>query len=218
MPGPGEGTAPADREAAQEKSCVSRSRSISNSGPECYNQHRSQPFQEGEKKLKNITVPRLLTRRRRSAPRAAGLFLLLLFLAPAALAEAANAARTVVVLRPPGNRTVARFSVEIADRPALWVRGLMDRKHLPPDAGMFFIFQHSKVQSFWMMNTLLPLDMIFADSRGRINTIWENVPPCLPPHRCPTYESTAPSLYVLEVNGGTARKKGIRIGDRLQLR
>lgn len=157
---------------------------------------------------------------RRVLRRAAALLFLFPFLAavPAAAAEAGTAGKTVVVFRPPDNRVIARFVVEIADRPELWSRGLMFRRRLAPDAGMFFIFFRSDVQTFWMKNTLLPLDMIFAGSRGRINTIWENVPPCLPPHRCPTYESSSPSLYVLEVNGGTARKKGIRIGDLLDLR
>lgn len=83
---------------------------------------------------------------------------------------------------------------------------------------MLFIFLESEVQEFWMKDTLLPLDMIFADAQGKIITIQENAPPCLPPRTCPTYRSTAPALYVLEINGGMARKKGIRLGDFLQLR
>ncbi len=67
-----------------------------------------------------------------------------------------------------------------------------------------------------MFNTLIPLDIIFADERRRIVTIHASVPPCLPPQRCPTYPSQGPAQFVLEVNGGVAVKAGIAIGDELR--
>jgi len=153
-------------------------------------------------------------------PPAAILFLALILLAfCTGLWEARGAdPRSVVILRPPQQKVVARFAVEIADEPGKWSQGLMNRRSLAAGSGMLFIFPESAVQDFWRKDTLLPLDMIFADARGKIITIQENAPPCLPPRTCPTYRSTAPALYVLEINGGMARRKGIRLGDFLQLR
>src|SRR3989304_2748950 len=126
--------------------------------------------------------------------------------------------KTVIVLRPPQETMIARFTVEIADEPRKWAQGLMNRRSLAAGSGMIFIFPESEVQEFWMKDTLLPLDMLFADGEGKSITIHENAPACLPPRTCPTYQSTAPVLYVLEINGGMSHKKGIRLGDFLQLR
>jgi uncharacterized membrane protein (UPF0127 family) len=67
-----------------------------------------------------------------------------------------------------------------------------------------------------MMNTLIPLDMLFIDADRRIINIQDNAPPCTPPQRCPTYHSTAPAKYVLEIPGGRARTLGIQAGDQVQ--
>jgi uncharacterized membrane protein (UPF0127 family) len=67
-----------------------------------------------------------------------------------------------------------------------------------------------------MMNTMIHLDIIFADSDGRILNIAVNAPPCAAPRRCPTYRSIAPARYVLEIPGGRARALGVQPGDYLR--
>jgi hypothetical protein len=91
-------------------------------------------------------------------------------------------------------------------------QGLMNRASLPEDAGMLFIFDDASVQSFWMKNTLIPLDMLFIDDDGRIVGIVERAEP-----RTLTERTVGkPSRYVLEVNGGWCRAHGVRAGDRVR--
>jgi uncharacterized protein len=87
---------------------------------------------------------------------------------------------------------------------------------LPADQGMLFLFEVTQPLSFWMFNTLIPLDIIFADAERRITSIYVSVPPCRPPLRCPTYSSHGLARFVLEVNAGTVAKAGIGIGDELR--
>jgi uncharacterized membrane protein (UPF0127 family) len=104
------------------------------------------------------------------------------------------------------------FSVEVAATPAEQEHGLMDRTSMPADHGMLFVFADAQPLSFWMKDTLIPLDMLFFDDSHRLVTIHANVPPCKA-DPCPTYDSTAPARYVLELNAGTAAKLGVRKGD-----
>lgn len=110
---------------------------------------------------------------------------------------------------------IATFAVEIADEPGEWQRGLMERPALAPNGGMLFIFPAQAPRVFWMMNTLIHLDIIFADADGRILNIAADVPPCVAPRRCPTYRSIAPARYVLEIPGGRAKALGVRAGGYL---
>src|ERR687896_827659 len=110
---------------------------------------------------------------------------------------------------------IARVFVEVPDELEEFARGLMFRNHLPWNAGMLFAFNEEEPQRFTMKNTLIPLDMIFADSSSKIIDIKENVPPCKQ-EECPTYPSREPAQYVLEVNAGFVQEKGIRIGDELE--
>jgi hypothetical protein len=88
----------------------------------------------------------------------------------------------------------------------------MRRKHLAPDAGMLFVFDETSDHAFWMLETLIPLDMIFIGEDGRIVGIVERAEP-----RTTVQRSVgAPSRYVLEVNGGWARANGVRSGDRVR--
>jgi uncharacterized membrane protein (UPF0127 family) len=104
-----------------------------------------------------------------------------------------------------------KFTVEIATTPAQEEQGLMFRRSLAPDAGMIFEFAAPQVASFWMKNTLIPLDMLFVDASGHIVSIRERaVPGSLEP-----IESAAPVRAVVEVNGGTAARLDIRPGDRV---
>ena len=102
--------------------------------------------------------------------------------------------------------------VEIADESHERNQGLMLRENLEFDSGMFFVFEEEKPLSFWMKNTLIPLDMLFIDADFRIIDIKENVPPCKE-DPCPSYSSKKPAKYVLEVNSGFTLKNNIQIED-----
>lgn len=121
----------------------------------------------------------------------------------------------VRITAEPSSKDIATFAVEIADEPEEWRRGLMERSSLPRNGGMLFIFSDQAPRVFWMMNTLIHLDIIFADANGRILNIAADVPPCIAPRRCPTYRSISPARYVLEIPGGGAKALGIRAGGYL---
>jgi len=114
----------------------------------------------------------------------------------------------VEVLTAAGAHT---FTVEIADEPAEQARGLMFRPSLPAEAGMLFLFDPPKRANFWMENTMIPLDMLFIDDTGRVESIAE---------RKDTYSRRVSSSEgvvraVLEINGGLAQEYGIVPGTRV---
>ncbi len=111
----------------------------------------------------------------------------------------------------PDGQLRARVAVEVANTPAERETGLMYRNHLDEAAGMLFVFRTPDVQSFWMKNTEIPLDMIFADADRRV--VWI-VAKAQPYSTYPVGPATA-SQYVLEVNGGFAEDHGIEVGDHL---
>ena len=106
-----------------------------------------------------------------------------------------------------------RLTVEIADTGALRTRGLMWRTELPEGTGMLFIFPSEVVQSFWMRNTLIPLDMLFIDKQGRVVGVvqWAE------PRTLASRTVGKPSLYVLEVPGGWASRNAVRAGSVVEL-
>ena len=77
---------------------------------------------------------------------------------------------------------------------------------------MIFVFDGEEERSFWMKNTLIPLDMIFIDGLGRVVGLVERAEPLTE-----TPRRGAPSTYVLEVAGGWAGEHGVRVGDRVAL-
>ena len=87
----------------------------------------------------------------------------------------------------------------------------MYRARLAPDAGMLFLFENSFVQTFWMKNTLIPLDMIFIAADHSIVGIVANAQPLTLTAR----SVGEPSQYVLEIGGGLAARLGIRAGARV---
>lgn len=98
--------------------------------------------------------------------------------------------------------------VEVAATPESRERGLMWRRSMADGKGMIFIFTHDQVQSFWMKNTLIYLDLIYIDARGRILGIVENAEPKnLEPRGV-----GQPGRYVLEVPGGWTGRAGVRPG------
>jgi uncharacterized membrane protein (UPF0127 family) len=77
--------------------------------------------------------------------------------------------------------------------------------------GMLFIMPEDTIQSFWMKNCVIPLDIVFI-SNGVIEDISPNCPPCVDDD-CPSYQGKGG--MILEIPGGTCRKKRIRIGDKV---
>jgi uncharacterized membrane protein (UPF0127 family) len=122
----------------------------------------------------------------------------------------------VEVVHPSTGAVLLTVDAELATTLETRTRGLMERPSLPADQGMLFLFEVAQPLSFWMFNTLIPLDIIFADAERRITSIYASVPPCRPPLRCPTYTSHGPAQFVLEVNAGTAAKVGVGVGDELR--
>lgn len=104
------------------------------------------------------------------------------------------------------------FTVEMAVTEAEKAQGLMFRKSLAANAGMLFDFGRPRQVTMWMKNTLIPLDMLFIDAGGLVIHVEDYaVPGSLEP-RGPTQ----PVLGVLEVAGGTARRLGLKPGDRVE--
>jgi hypothetical protein len=73
-------------------------------------------------------------------------------------AQSTVPSRVVWISRGTSAQEIGRFTVEIADAPEAWRRGLMERPALAPDAGMLFLFPEVAPRAFWMLNTLIPLD------------------------------------------------------------
>ncbi len=104
-----------------------------------------------------------------------------------------------------------RFKVEFADDDAERAQGLMNRRSLAADKGMLFDFRTERPVSFWMKNTLIPLDMIFIRADGTIRSIAHETAPL---DETPV-PSGGPVRAVLEIGGGQARKLGVLPGDRI---
>jgi uncharacterized membrane protein (UPF0127 family) len=103
------------------------------------------------------------------------------------------------------------FTVEVAATGDQRARGLMFRKSMADDAGMIFDFGQTRRVAMWMENTILPLDMLFADDTGTIRHIKENAKP----YSRDIIDSMSPVKYVVELNAGIVTKFGIKPGDRI---
>jgi uncharacterized membrane protein (UPF0127 family) len=128
----------------------------------------------------------------------------------ASLGAQAPAAETQTLEIATGNG-VHSFAVEFVANDTDRAKGLMFRRELPEGQGMLFDFQREQDVSMWMENTYISLDMIFINADGRIRRIAENTTPL----SRQTIPSGGPVRGVLEVIAGTARKFGIKPGDRV---
>ena len=104
-----------------------------------------------------------------------------------------------------------RFTVELADTAERRAVGLMYRASMAADHGMLFDFKTDQPVSMWMRNTRIPLDMLFIARDGRIVNIAERAVPFSET----TVPSKGPVRAVLELNGGTTARLGIKPGDRV---
>jgi uncharacterized membrane protein (UPF0127 family) len=104
------------------------------------------------------------------------------------------------------------FAVELADDGAERSQGLMFRESMDPGSGMLFVYETPRRAQFWMKNTLIPLDMIFADATGTVTRVHANaVPGDLTP-----IDGGEGVRFVLEINGGLAARLGIAPGALLR--
>ncbi|MGC3872658.1 DUF192 domain-containing protein [Halomonas sp. GXIMD04776] len=112
------------------------------------------------------------------------------------------------------------LSVEIARTPQERSFGLMERDHLPDNAGMLFVYPREQPPGtgFWMYRTRISLDIAFLAKDGEIRAI-HTMPPCESerPSECPSYRAGVPFHVALEVNRGYFDARDIEVGDRLIL-
>ncbi|MCK0070983.1 DUF192 domain-containing protein [Kordiimonas laminariae] len=134
----------------------------------------------------------------------------LLFLAGSVAPANAQEKLTTPLIIERADGSVHEFHVELALSNAQRQQGLMNREHLEPDAGMLFIFPNEDYRSFWMRNTLIPLDIIFMKKTGEILNIRANAKPL---DEGPRYSSEGKAKAVLEIPGGRAEELNIKPGD-----
>jgi uncharacterized membrane protein (UPF0127 family) len=151
---------------------------------------------------------------RNSKPQRITLATLAVFVLIAAAALNACAQGPRVEIVAPDGAVRATVKVEIADTEAARELGLMYRRHLDENAGMIFVFAKPSHLQFWMKNTVIPLDMIFAGADRRIIGIVREARPFTEAIDAVDGDSQ----YVLEVNGGFCARHGVAAGDKFVFR
>jgi uncharacterized protein len=144
--------------------------------------------------------------------RTAGVALFVVVGAMSIYATACGKEPEVTISTKPGRDIT--FKVEIADTPSKREIGLQYRRELATDRGMLFLFPEEREQSFWMKNTPIALDMIFINKERKIVGIVERAVPFSLDSR----SAGAPSQFVLEINGGLARRYGIETGHTVRFK
>lgn len=162
------------------------------------------------------------------------LLLLVAACSPSGPGNTADTSANGTVPLPPDRTEMSTEVVEAAPRPAagtVWVifgsdtvtaevartadqreQGLMDRTELAEDGGMLFMFEAAQERSFWMSNTLIPLDIAYMDSQFRIFTIKP-----MEPMSEALVESDGAAQYALEVNRGWFAEHGVQVGAQPEL-
>lgn len=133
---------------------------------------------------------------------------LLLTGAALALAAVAAVAQTLPVMELTAG--FHRIEAEVAANNAARMQGLMQRKSMPVQRGMLFVFERDAQHCMWMKNTFLPLSVAFIDETGRILNI-EDMQPQSEDNHC----AAQPARYALEMNIGWFAQRGIKRGDRI---
>ncbi|MEW6294503.1 MAG: DUF192 domain-containing protein [Pseudomonadota bacterium] len=103
-----------------------------------------------------------------------------------------------------------RIEAEVAANNAARMQGLMQRKSMPAQRGMLFVFERDAQHCMWMKNTFLPLSVAFLDAQGRILNIED-----MQPHSEDNHCAAQPARYALEMNAGWFAQRGIKRGDRI---
>ena len=116
-------------------------------------------------------------------------------------------ARSTVTIETKHGKHV--FKVEMAVTPRELAYGLMFRRKMPLDEGMLLVYDPPEQASIWMKNTILPLDIVFIDPKGRIESIFHGAKP----HSLEAMPSKGVVGAVLELNAGVVRILGIEPGD-----
>lgn len=119
-----------------------------------------------------------------------------------------------------------RFSLEIAADDATRTRGLGGRRDIAPDGGMIFVFPRAAVQSFWMADCLVDIDIMFLDPQGRVTAL-HRMKAELPRRadetqaayegRLRRYSSRYAAQYAVELRSGTLDRLGIRVDSKVEL-
>ncbi len=109
-----------------------------------------------------------------------------------------------------------QLTVEVADSEKERELGFMYREKVEEGKGMLFIFEDEAPRNFWMKNTLVPLDILYLNSRKEVVTVVENMEPCKAP-QCPSYSSREPAMYALELPAGFVKAHKVTIGDMVNL-
>jgi len=138
-------------------------------------------------------------------------FLFGLLVWPGLFCQTSRHDKYIKVFLPRGETVTAELAVSPAERE----KGLMFRQDLKPDQGMLCLFEEEDEYSFWMKNTLIPLDIIWLNAHRQIVHLEENVPPCLA-EPCPSYGPDKKALYVLELKTGRAKELGLKLYDQLE--
>ncbi len=110
----------------------------------------------------------------------------------------------------------ACLELELARSNEERARGLMFRTSLASDAGMLFVFESDDTHSFWMKNTKIPLDIIWADSNGRIVEIVADAQPCTV-DPCPLLGGQKDARFVVEATAGFVRQNGVRLNQKVEI-
>ena len=109
------------------------------------------------------------------------------------------------------------FKIEVVSTPEEFSKGLMFRENLEKDSGMLFIFPEENFHSFWMKNTLIPLDIIWINSDKEIVFIKHDAKPCQE-NNCESFTPNETAKYVLELNAGTAEKINLSVEDNIKIK
>lgn len=115
----------------------------------------------------------------------------------------------LIFIKKDNQKEIKKIDVEIADSEGERQQGLMYRTQMEDSQGMLFIFPETEMQSFWMKNTLISLDILFVNENMEIVTIQKYAQP----KSEQSLRSTKPAKYVIEVNAGFCDRYEVNEGD-----